>query len=83
MTMTCAWACASSRPPSRKHCGCGGRGAINDGMSPAEAVRVFGVSPDSIHNWRRRQETEGTEGLRSGRPGRKTGERTKLIPAQE
>ena len=52
-------------------------------MSPAEAVRVFGVSPDSIHNWRHRQETEGTQGLRSGRPGRKPGERTKLTPAQE
>ena len=58
-------------------------GAINDGMSPTEAVRVFGVSPDSIHNWRRRQETDGTQGLRSGRPGRKPGEHTKLTPAQE
>ena len=52
-------------------------------MSPTEAVRVFGVSLDSIHNWRRRQETEGTQGLRSGRPGRKPGERTKLTPDQE
>lgn len=58
-------------------------GAINDGMSPTEAVRVFGVSPDSIRNWRRRQETDRVQGLRSGRPGRKPGEHTKLTPAQE
>ena len=45
-------------------------GAINDGMPPAEAVRVFGVRWDSIHNWRR-QETDGTQGLCSGRPSRK------------
>ncbi|MGW8437811.1 helix-turn-helix domain-containing protein [Nocardiopsis sp. NPDC055879] len=48
-----------------------------------EAVRVFGISLDSIHNWHRRQETEGTQGLRAGRPGRKPGERTKLTPDQE
>jgi len=58
-------------------------GAVNDGMSPAEAVRVFGVSPDSIRNWRRRQEADRAQGLRSGRPGRKPGEHTKLTPAQE
>ncbi len=58
-------------------------GAVNDGMGPAEAVRVFGVSPDSIRNWRRRQEADRAQGLRSGRPGRKPGEHTKLTPAQE
>ena len=36
-------------------------GAINDGMSTAEAVRVFGISSDSIHNWCRRQEKDGTQ----------------------
>src|SRR5690625_4289564 len=58
-------------------------GAINDGMDPAQAVHVFGVSPDSIRNWRRRQEADPAQGLRSGRPGRQPGERTKLTPEQE
>src|SRR5699024_3282115 len=57
-------------------------GAINDGMSPTEAVRVFGVSPDSIRNWRLRQETARVQGLRSRTPVRTPAEHTTIAPAQ-
>src|SRR5699024_5716871 len=39
----------------------------------------LGVRCDSTHNWHHRQEKDGTRGLRSGKPGRKPGECTKLF----
>lgn len=57
-------------------------GAIRNGMTQAEVVRVFGVSANSIRNWKERLEKGGTAGLDSGRPGRRTGQQTKLSAAQ-
>ena len=57
--------------------------ALRDGMSNAEAVRVFGVSENSIRNWKARFAFGGVEGLESRRPGRKAGVLRKLAPSQE
>jgi transposase len=51
--------------------------AVRDGMSTAEAVRVFGVSRGSVRNWKARLDTSGAAGLDSGTPGRRVGEQTK------
>lgn len=58
-------------------------GAILAGMDADDAVRVFGVSKDSIRNWQARYDQGGVEALRSGHPGRKAGEGTKLSPSEE
>lgn len=58
-------------------------GALRDGMSASEAVRVFGVSANSIRNWKARFAFGGAPGLESGRGGRKTGEQRKLTASQE
>ena len=47
--------------------------AIGAGRSDEEAAALFGVSTKSIGRWRARLESGGAEGLRSGKPGRKTG----------
>lgn len=57
-------------------------GAIGDGMTIAEAVRVFGVSRGSIRNWRLRYAAGGAAGLASGRPGRRAGEQTRLSTSE-
>ncbi|QDP82373.1 helix-turn-helix domain-containing protein [Nocardia otitidiscaviarum] len=57
-------------------------GALTDGMSPGEARQVFGVSAGSIRNWRNRFAEGGADGLGSGRPGRRVGEKTKLSASQ-
>ncbi|WP_156037350.1 helix-turn-helix domain-containing protein [Glycomyces tenuis] len=56
--------------------------AVGDGMSTAEAVRVFGVSRGSVRNWRARFDTGGAAGLSSGTPGRRDGEQTKLSASE-
>ncbi len=56
--------------------------AIRDGMPDAEAVRVFGVSANSIRSWKARFAEGGAAGLDSGRPGRRAGELTKLSPSE-
>ncbi|GAB4000487.1 hypothetical protein GCM10029992_32550 [Glycomyces albus] len=56
--------------------------AIRDGISAAEAVRVFGDARGSIANWKRRFAAGGVTGLISGRPRRRTGEQTKLSPSE-
>jgi transposase len=57
--------------------------AVTSGMEPEGAIRVFGVSKDSIRNWQSRFEAGGFDALRSGRPGRRAGEGTKLTPSEE
>jgi transposase len=56
--------------------------AIGDGMSDAQAREVFGVSAGSIGNWRNRCAEGGADGLNSGRPGRRVGEKSKLSSTQ-
>ncbi|WP_203217850.1 IS630 family transposase [Nocardia terpenica] len=57
--------------------------ALRDGMTGAEACRVFGVSENSIRNWKARYAFGGVEGLESRRPGRKSGQARKLTPDRE
>jgi transposase len=57
-------------------------GALRDGMTGAEAQRVFGVSEGSIRNWRNRFDAGGVEGLESARPGRRAGGGAKLSESQ-
>ncbi|MFD3595923.1 IS630 family transposase [Nocardia sp. NPDC058640] len=57
--------------------------ALRDGMTGAEAVRVFGVSENSVRNWKARYAFGGVEGLESRRSGRKAGTARKLTPDQE
>ncbi|MGQ4601534.1 IS630 family transposase [Nocardia sp. R6R-6] len=57
--------------------------ALREGMTGAEAVRVFGVSENSIRNWKARYAFGGVEGLESRRPGRKAGAARKLTADQE
>jgi transposase len=47
-------------------------GAIDAGLSPAEAARLFRVGPATITRWRRRQREQGhlTPSPRPGRPRR-------------
>jgi len=56
--------------------------AVRDGMSTADAVRVFGVSRGSVRNWKARFDTGGAAGLSSGTPGRSLGEQTKLSASE-
>jgi transposase len=46
-------------------------------------VRVFGVSENSVRNWKARYAFGGVEDLESQRGGRKAGEARKLTPSQE
>lgn len=57
-------------------------GAIEDGMTTAEAVRVFGVSRDSIRNRKLRFAAVGVAGMASGRPGRRVGEQARLSASE-
>jgi transposase len=56
--------------------------AVRDGMSTAEAVRVFGVSRGSVRNWKARFGSGGAAGLDSAVPGRRAGEQTKLSASE-
>ena len=57
--------------------------ALREGMTAAEAVRVFGVSEGSIRNWKARYAFGGVEGLESRRGGRRAGEARKMSLDQE
>ena len=49
------------------------RAVIHQGLSKAEAARVFGVSRTSVHSWIDLYETDGEDGLTPKRPGRPKG----------
>ena len=52
---------------------------IHQGLSKAEAARVFGVSRTSVHWWMDLYEKDGEHGLTPKRPGRpKCGGRLKV-----
>src|SRR5437879_8961472 len=57
--------------------------AWREGMTGAQEQGVFGVSENSIRNWKARYAFGGVEGLESRRPGRRSGEARKLTPDQE
>src|SRR5438093_11231604 len=49
--------------------------AVRDGMTQAEAARVFGISRARVKAWSRRHEQSGRKALRAGRRGRPPGTR--------
>jgi transposase len=49
--------------------------AVRDGMSKAEAARIFGVSRQAIHNWMNQYEEGGHWALKAQRRGRPVGPR--------
>ena len=49
------------------------RSVIHEGLSKAEAARVFGVSRTSVHSWINLYDKNGEDGLTPTRPGRPRG----------
>jgi transposase len=52
--------------------------AVLDGMTQAEAARVFGVHRNAVNRWIRRYREGGWAGLREQRRGRRPGEQLAL-----
>jgi transposase len=57
--------------------------AVLDGMTQAEAARVFRVHPNAVNRWVRRYRTGGWEGLAERRRGRRAGEQPALAEPQQ
>src|SRR4029453_18045756 len=57
--------------------------AIVDGMSQAEAARVFRVHPNAVNRWVKRYREQGWAGLGERRRGRRAGEQLALTPTQQ
>jgi transposase len=52
--------------------------AVLDGMTQAEAARVFGVHPNAVNRWIKRYREGGWDGLAERRRGRRAGEQPAL-----
>ena len=57
--------------------------AVLDGMTQAEAARVFGVHPNAVNRWIRRYREGGFQGLAEQRRGRRPGEQAALTEPQQ
>jgi transposase len=57
--------------------------AVLDGMTQAEAARVFGVHPNAVNRWIRRYREGGWAGLAEQRRGRRPGEQPALSQSQQ
>ena len=57
--------------------------AVLDGMTQAEAARVFGVHPNAVNRWIRRYREGGFPGLAEQRRGRRRGEQPALSERQQ
>jgi transposase len=57
--------------------------AVLDGMTQAEAARVFGVHPNAVNRWIKRYRQGGWEGLSERRRGRRPGEQPALSASQQ
>ncbi len=57
--------------------------AVLDGMSQAEAARVFGVHPNAVNRWLNRYREGSWDGLGERRRGRRAGEQPALAQAQQ
>lgn len=57
--------------------------AIEDGMSQAEAARVFGVHPNAVNRWVKRYRQDGWAALSERRRGRRAGEQLALTATQQ
>jgi transposase len=57
--------------------------AVVDGMSQAQAARVFGVHPNAVNRWVKRYREGGWAGLAERRRGRRAGEQAALTESQQ
>ena len=57
--------------------------AVLDGMTQAEAARVFGVHPNAVNRWIRRYREGGFQGLAEQRRGRRPGDQAALSELQQ
>jgi transposase len=57
--------------------------AVVDGVSQAEAARVFGVHPNAVNRWVKRYRQGGWEALGQGRRGRRAGDQAALSARQQ
>src|SRR4030095_9609188 len=57
--------------------------AVLDGMTQAEAARVFGVHHNAVNRWIKRYRAAGWAGLGEGRRGRRSGEQAALSQHQQ
>jgi transposase len=56
---------------------------VLDGMTQAEAARVFGVHPNAVNRWIKRYREGGWDGLSERRRGRRAGEQPALSGPQQ
>jgi transposase len=56
---------------------------VLDGMTQAEAARVFGVHPNAVNRWIKRYRQGGWDGLSERRRGRRPGEQPALAEPQQ
>jgi transposase len=57
--------------------------AVLDGMTQAQAARVFRVHPDAVNRWIKRYREGGWAGLTEQRRGRRPGEQAALSESQQ
>jgi transposase len=57
--------------------------AVLDGMTQAQAARVFGVHPNAVNRWIKRYRQGGWAGLGARRRGRRAGEHAALTETQQ
>jgi transposase len=57
--------------------------AVLDGMTQAEAARVFGVHRNAVNRWVKRYRNGGWDALAQRRRGRRTGEPATLSPSRQ
>src|SRR5215203_6465624 len=57
--------------------------AVLDGMTQAQAARVFGVHPNAVNRWIKRYRQGGFQGLSARRRGRRAGEQAALTEPQQ
>jgi transposase len=57
--------------------------AVLDGLTQAEAARVFGVHRNAVNRWVKRYRQGGWEGLAERRRGRRPGEQPALSERQQ
>src|ERR671937_1856347 len=56
---------------------------VLDGMTQAQAARVFGVHPNAVNRWIKRYREGGWDGLSERRRGRRAGEQPALAEPQQ
>jgi transposase len=57
--------------------------AVLDGMTQAEAARVFGVHPNAVNRWIKRYREGGWDSLSERRRGRRAGEQAAVSERQQ